>query len=94
MKELSRSCPHCETRLSKWRVPDGASWDEEFFYVCFNNDCSYYRNGWTWMKEQFSQEASYRYALNPTTDAVLPLPVWSDTATREMIVDETGGDEA
>jgi len=72
-------------------VPDEASWEEEFFYVCFNDDCSYYQNGWTWMKEQFSQHASYRFAVNPTTGASSPLPVWSDTATREMIVDETEG---
>ena len=93
MKEISRTCPHCGTRLSKWRVPDDASWDEEFFFVCFNDDCSYYKNGWSWMKEQFSQNASYRFAINPTTGASSPLPVWSDTATREMIVDETEGEE-
>ncbi len=91
MKEMSRTCPHCSTRLSKWRVPAEASWEEEFFYVCFNDGCSYYQNGWKWMEEQFSQRASYRYAVNPTTGAASPLPVWSDTATREMIVDESEG---
>ena len=93
MKEISRTCPHCGTRLSKWRVPDEASWDDEFFFVCFNDDCSYYKDGWSWMKEQFNQNASYRFAINPTTDASSPLPVWSDSATREMIVDETEGNE-
>jgi hypothetical protein len=44
------------------------------------------------MKEQFKQNASYRYAINPSTGASSPLPVWSDTATREMIVDEEEGD--
>ena len=92
MTDFSRTCPHCETRLSKWRVPVDASWDEEFFFVCFNDDCSYYKNGWSWMKEQFKQNASYRYAVNPSTGASSPLPVWSDTATREMIVDEAEGD--
>ena len=88
MNDIARTCPHCETRLSNWRVPDGSSWTEEFFFVCFNDDCSYYKNGWAWMKEQFNQRASYRFAVNPTTGASSPLPVWSDTATREMIVDE------
>lgn len=91
MKEITRTCPHCGTRLSKWRVPVDASWNEEFFFVCFNDDCPYYKDGWTWMQQQFSQNASYRLAINPTTGACSPLPVWSDSATREMIVDETEG---
>ena len=93
MNDFVRTCPHCETRLSKWRVPDEASWDDEFFFVCFNNDCSYYKDGWTWMEQQFKQKASYRFAVNPKTGASSPLPVWSDSATREMIVDETEGNE-
>lgn len=90
MAETPRTCRHCGSSLSKWRVPDEASWDEEFFFVCFNDECSYYQRGWTWMKEQFSQHGSYRYMVNPTTGCESPLPVWSDTATREMIVEEDG----
>lgn len=93
MNDIARTCPHCESRLSKWSVPDGSSWTEEFFFVCFNDDCSYYKNGWAWMKEQFNQRASYRFAVNPTSGASSPLPVWSDTATREMIVDENEEDD-
>ena len=91
MAETRLTCRHCGTRLSKWEVPDGASWDEEFFFVCFNDDCPYYQNGWTWMMEEYAREASYRYMVNPTTGAAAPLPVWSDTATREMIVDDEQG---
>ena len=87
-----QTCPHCGTRLKKWRVPDGASWDEEIFLVCFSDDCSYYRKGWAWMKAEYGREASYRYMLNPTTGATSPLPVWSDTATREMIIEDEGGE--
>lgn len=75
-------------------MPDGASWNEEFFYVCFNDECSYYKEGWTWMKQEYNQHASYRYTFNPATGASMQIPVWSDTATREMIVEESeGGDE-
>ena len=93
MTDESRTCPHCRSKLKKWRVPDEATWEEEFFFVCFNDDCPYYKRGWVWMKEQYNQEASYRYAINPTTGSSSPLPVWSDSATREMIVeDDEGGD--
>ncbi len=94
MAEFSRTCPHCGSRLFKWRVPDEASWSEEYFFVCFNDDCSYYKDGWVWMKEQYSQNASYRFTINPTTGEATMIPVWSDTATREMIVeDDEGGDQ-
>ncbi len=94
MADTARTCIHCGSSLKKWRVPDDASWDEPFFLVCFNDDCSYYKQGWRWMQERYNQHASYRYALNPRTRASLPLPVWSESATREMIVnDDEGGDE-
>ena len=94
MVEFSRTCPHCGSRLEKWRVPPEASWSEDFFFVCFNDDCSYYKDGWVWMKEQYNQGASYRFTINPTTGEATMIPVWSDTATREMIVeDDEGGDQ-
>ena len=88
MGDDPRTCPHCGSRLKKWLVPDEASWEEEFFFVCFNDDCSYYKEGWNWMKEQYNQVASYRYMINPTTDTASMIPVWSDSATREMIVED------
>lgn len=91
MTKPSRTCPHCGSCLVKWLVPDGSSWDEEFFFVCFNDECSYYREGWEWMMEQYGQRASYRFALNPINGAVLMIPVWSDSATREMIVEDDEG---
>jgi hypothetical protein len=74
-------------------VPDEATWDEEFFFVCFDDDCSYYKSGWEWMKQQYNQQASYRYAVNPETGSALMIPVWSASATREMIVNDVEGDE-
>jgi hypothetical protein len=92
MTDPSRTCPHCGSKLKTWRVPDEATWVEEFFYVCFNDDCPYYKKGWDWMMEQYNQKASYRYALNPDTGEALMIPVWSDVATREMIVEDEEGD--
>jgi hypothetical protein len=93
MSATPRTCPHCGSSLKKWLVPDEATWDEEFFFVCFDDDCSYYKSGWEWMKQQYNQQASYRYAVNPDNGSSLMIPVWSDTATREMIVDDAEGDE-
>ena len=91
MSENKDVCPHCGDTLKKWLVPEEATWDDEYFFVCFNNDCPYYKRGWEWMKEQYNQKASYRYALNPNTGGALMIPVWDDEATRQMIVDDSGG---
>jgi hypothetical protein len=40
------------------------------------------------MKERYNQVASYRFALNPVRGDTFMIPVWSDSATREMIVEE------
>lgn len=45
------------------------------------------------MEEQYGQKASYRYMVNPATGGASPLPVWSNSATREMIVEDEGGSE-
>ena len=89
MVDVPQGCPHCGAALKKWRVPDEATWSEEFFFVCFNDECPYYKTGWEWMKKQYNQVASYRYAFNPTNGSSFMIPVWSDQATREMIVDST-----
>lgn len=91
MSDKSETCPHCGGPLRKWLVPDEATWDDEFFLVCFDNECPYYQRGWKWMKEQYNQQASYRYALNPNNGASLMIPVWDAEATRQMIVDDSGG---
>jgi len=87
---IPETCPHCGSRLKTWRVPDGTSWEEPTFLACFNDDCSYYVDGWTWMWEQFGQRASYRFAVNPRHGGTLMIPVWSAEATRGQIVDEAG----
>ena len=93
MADIRETCPHCGSRLSKWLVPEDATLDDEFFLVCFNDDCSFFKEGWEWMKEQFSQTASYRYTYNPNTGGSSSIPVWSDSATRDRIVeDDEGGD--
>jgi len=94
LAEIPKTCSHCGSSLKKWRVPVDATWSEEFFYVCFNDDCSYYKSGWAWMMEHYNQHASYRFAVNPDTGTTLMIPVWSDSATREMIEeDDKGGEE-
>jgi hypothetical protein len=81
----SKTCPHCGAKLCKWTPPDDSTWGIQL--VCFNDKCRYYVRGWKWMQDHYQQRASYRYRYNPENGAEGPLPVWSDRALREGIVE-------
>ena len=80
-------CPHCGTPLKAFRLPDDAGYDSNCHLACFNDDCPYYREGWTWMQEQYAAHASYRYRVDPLTGTAIPIPVWSETALVDRIVE-------
>ena len=80
-------CPHCSSKLLKWSNPDGTTWGDGIQLVCFNDECPYFVNGWKHMRDNFNQNVSYRYRFNPDTGESGPLPVWSETALRHLIVE-------
>ena len=40
------------------------------------------------MHEQFQQKASYRHRYNPVTGETGPLPVWSEAAMKNFIIED------
>ncbi len=86
MENKSITCPHCNHQMNKWSCPPETSWGIEYHYVCFNDDCSYYLQGWEWMKSKFNQNVSYRYRYNPDNGDSGPLPVWSKNALKDSII--------
>jgi hypothetical protein len=82
-------CPHCGRRMNRWAIPPASTWSGEYQYVCFNDACPYYVDGWAWMREQYNVTASYRYRLDPFTGDRGPLPVWSSTALRGSILTDS-----
>lgn len=81
-------CPHCGRKMKKWRVPIASTWPNEFFYVCFNDACPYYVQGWEQVWEQQATRASYRCRLDPDTGKFGPLPVWSEDALKDDIIED------
>jgi len=81
-------CPHCGQEMKKWKVPIASTWPNEFFYVCFNDACSYFVQGWERIWEQTAAKASYRCRLDPDTGKCAPLPVWSSDALKDDIIEE------
>lgn len=78
-------CKHCEKKMSRMAMPIDAAYEVEYFYVCFNDNCSYYLEGWDWMLEKYNVKTSYRFFKNPKTEATGPLPVWSEDAMKDRV---------
>jgi len=88
MQEDKTICPHCGAKMQKWRTPPLSTWSAEFFFVCFNDECSYYRRGWKFMQETQNTCASYRHRYDPDTGACGPLPVWHPDAGKDAIIED------
>ncbi len=88
VKETLR-CPHCDDRLKKWEVPDNPfcqTWDNDFMYICFNDECPYFVRGWDNMHRQTNQGMSYRLMYNPEKNRCMPIPVPTHMALKDGII--------
>ena len=85
----TRRCPYCDQRLSKYLVPDSpfTEWPSEFQYLCFNDECRYFREGWDKSATQ-RFHGSYRFMYDPTLDNCFPVPVLNNWSLRDSIVEE------
>jgi hypothetical protein len=80
-------CPHCDSRLEKWEVPDTPfiEWASEFQFICFNDECPYFEGGWSVMGSQ-DNACSYRFMYDPESGGCHAIPVLTKEALREHIV--------
>jgi hypothetical protein len=87
--EEALRCPHCGGKLSKWQVPDSPfnEWPSEFQYICFNDSCTYFVEGWTTLASQ-GAFGSYRFMYDPPTEGCHPVAVLTPDALRDGIVSE------
>lgn len=85
-------CPYCQTKLSKWEVPDDPciDWPNDFLYLCFNDFCPFLVRGWRHMWNQGIFGVSYRYLFDPLTGTSTTVPVRGLTDLRPGIVGEDG----
>lgn len=87
------TCPHCSEEMSLWEVPpvnvgDGLGWGTPYLYICFNDNCSCYQQGWDQMKENYAQTASYRSMNYPGTETFEIIPVFSPMGGRGQVIDD------
>lgn len=86
-------CPHCGTRMNIWEVPsihcgDGLGWGTPYLFMCFNDECQLYTQGWENIKEHYSHNASYRCMNYPGTQQFELMPVFSPMGGTGQIIDE------
>ncbi len=87
MIEKNPVCPHCNQITKRMEIPEETHWEAQFLYVCFNDECPFFVNGWEWMREHNKVSASYRYRVDPQTGSEGPFPVWSIDAMKNKIIE-------
>ena len=93
LEEKKPKCPHCDQEMNLWEVPpfnigDGLGWGVPFLYLCFNDECSLYRQGWDHIEENYAHKASYRCMNYPGTERFEIMPVYSNMGGTGQIIDE------
>ena len=86
-------CPHCNIEMTLWEVPqmnfgDGLGWGVPYLFVCFNDDCPAYKEGWDNLMETMEQRASYRCVNFPGSATFEYMPVFSPMGAKGQVLDD------
>jgi hypothetical protein len=86
-------CPHCDQEMSLYEVPpltfsDGLGWGVPYLFVCFNDQCPLFMQGWDHIQESYAHNASYRCMNYPGTEQFECMPVFSEMGGRGQIIDD------
>ncbi|GAG58154.1 unnamed protein product [marine sediment metagenome] len=86
-------CPHCNTEMNIWEVPpfafsDGLGWGVPYLFICFNDECPPYMQGWDDMMENYAHNASVRCLCYPGKENFQYIPVFSPMGAKGQIIDD------
>ncbi len=86
-------CPHCNTEMTLWEVPqitfsDGLGWGVPYMFVCFNDKCPSYKEGWDNLRDTMDYKASYRCINYPGSDKFEYMPVFSPIGGKGQVLDD------
>jgi hypothetical protein len=90
--EEEHSCPHCDARLTLCHAPpihvgDGLGWGSEYLFICLNDECSLFINGWKNIENNYGHVGSYRHMELPNGSESYNMMVASKEAFTGSIVD-------
>ena len=86
-------CKYCGQEMSLWEAPDmaiddGLGWGTPYMFVCFNDKCRLYAQGWDNIRENYGRTASYRCICYPGTENFECMSVYGPQGGQGQIVDE------
>ena len=86
-------CPHCKQEMNLWEVPpvnfsDGLGWGSPYLFLCFNDECPLYVQGWKDLEENYAQHASMRCLNYPGTEQYECMPVFSPQGAKGQMIDD------
>ncbi len=93
LSEKKPKCPNCGMEMNLWEVPpvpvgDGLGWGTPYLFLCFNDECPMYKQGWDNIKENYAHSASYRCMCYPGTEQFECIPVFSPMGAKGQVIDE------
>jgi ribosomal protein L37AE/L43A len=93
MAKEKPKCPHCNQTMSIYEAPDinfsdGLGWGSPYLFLCLNDDCPLYVEGWGNLKENYSHNASYRCITYPDAKNFECMPVFSPMGAKGQIIDD------
>lgn len=88
-----KSCPHCKEPLACCEAPpihvgDGLGWGSEVLFICLNDKCSLFLNGWEQIEKQYGHHSSYRYMELPDSKEGNVMMVGNSDAFKACIIDK------
>jgi predicted RNA-binding Zn-ribbon protein involved in translation (DUF1610 family) len=86
-------CPHCNEEMSVWEVPpinysDGLGWGAPYLFVCFNDECPLYKQGWEDLEANYGHLASYRCICYLGEEKFECMPVFSAIGGTGQVIDD------
>ncbi len=86
------TCPHCKQQLSCCEAPpihigDGLGWGSDILYICLNDACPPFLNGWEKIEEQYGHHASYRHMQLPDSKEHNLMMVGNADAFKASVID-------
>ncbi|NOR25647.1 MAG: zinc ribbon domain-containing protein [Desulforhopalus sp.] len=88
-----KTCPHCKQTLSLCEAPpihvgDGLGWGSDVLFICLNDSCSLFLNGWDKIETQYGHHASYRYMELPGSPEGNCMMVGNADAFKASLIDK------
>ena len=85
-------CPRCQTAMSCCEAPpvhvgDGLGWGSEVLFICLNNECPVFKNGWQHIELQYGHRGSYRCMQLPGSKEQNVMMVASEYAFTGSVID-------